>query len=138
MRESFQDFSSAVTGFSSTALQGTGLIDVYWDTVVANSDPKTRELLFDTWAKIAKQPKDAQEALLETDVFTNAQIGDLARNIVKMWYLGQWSDSHIVSGEAYQLGLVWEAVGAHPQGARQPGFGTWSLPPNYINEGVQS
>lgn len=138
MRESFCEFSSAVTGFSNTALQGTGLVDIYWETLVANASPKHCALLFETWDAIAHQPADTQEALLEKEVFANDHIGDLARNIVKMWYLGQWSDSHIVSGEAYQLGLVWEAAGAHPQGARQPGFGTWSLPPDYIAEGVKS
>jgi hypothetical protein len=26
-------------------------------------------------------------------------------------------------------GLVWDAIGSHPQGAKQPGYASWALPP---------
>ena len=35
----------------------------------------------------------------------------------------------VVSADAYQAGLAWGLAGAHPQGARQPGYGSWALPP---------
>jgi hypothetical protein len=69
----------------------------------------------------------------------------MARNIIKMWYTGNWAQlpqawrnqhgagardvDHVISSQAYQEGLVWRAIGTHPQGAKQPGFGTWALPP---------
>ena len=64
-----------------------------------------------------------------------------------MWYLGSWfpppeswfaaytkvkqNDSlqRVVSAVTYKEGLVWKAIGAHPPGAKPPGFGSWSKPP---------
>jgi len=38
----------------------------------------------------------------------------------------------IVSAESYVNGLVWPAIGSHPMGAKQEGFGTWAFkPPSY-------
>ena len=58
-----------------------------------------------------------------------------------LWYTGQWvqlpgpwRDRHgaspldvddVLSPEAYTAGLMWDAIGAHPQGAKAPGFATW-------------
>jgi hypothetical protein len=89
-------------------------------------------------------------SLLDSPVF-----GPLARNIIRMWYLGQWkrippewfdlpeiaadkptvldqfgrNADRVISGQAYQQGLAWTAMGVNPMGAKQPGFGSWSWPP---------
>ena len=34
----------------------------------------------------------------------------------------------------YAQGLVWNAIGAHPQGAKMPGYGSWALPPTIPEE----
>jgi hypothetical protein len=35
----------------------------------------------------------------------------------------------VVSGAAYLAGLEWVAIGSHPPGGLQQGFGAWSLAP---------
>ena len=40
--------------------------------------------------------------------------------------------TRIISAEAYMEGLLWRAAGTHPQGAKQPGYGSWSFPPVQI------
>ena len=45
-------------------------------------------------------------------------------------YDGNLQDmTRVVNTAAYREGLVWDTIGAHPQGAKQPGFATWSFPP---------
>ena len=58
-----------------------------------------------------------------------------------VWYSGQWQPALVVeeskslqtarniSPEAYIQGLVWAAANTHPPGAKQPGYGSWALPP---------
>jgi hypothetical protein len=45
-----------------------------------------------------------------------------------MWYNGNWGQN-VVSGQAYIQGLIWDAAEAHPPGAKQPGYGSWAIPP---------
>jgi hypothetical protein len=35
----------------------------------------------------------------------------------------------VVSPTAYTEGLLWQAIGAHPAGAKAPGYGSWAEPP---------
>jgi hypothetical protein len=37
--------------------------------------------------------------------------------------------SYVVSPAAYTEGLLWRAIGAHPAGAKAPGYGSWAQPP---------
>ncbi|ONI92720.1 hypothetical protein ALI22I_02185 [Saccharothrix sp. ALI-22-I] len=39
----------------------------------------------------------------------------------------------VVSSEAYTEGLLWRAIGAHPSGAKAPGYGSWVNPPAFEN-----
>jgi hypothetical protein len=46
----------------------------------------------------------------------------------------------VVSSAAYAEGLLWRAIGAHPAGAKAPGYGSWALPPtieDYPGGGVR-
>jgi hypothetical protein len=46
----------------------------------------------------------------------------------------------VVSPDAYTEGLLWRAIGAHPSGAKAPGYGSWASPPvfeNYEKEEVR-
>lgn len=76
---------------------------------------------------------------------SRSALGPVARNVILLWYTGNWNElpqgwrdaygvsvadvSAVVSAEAYQEGLMWVAGGTHPQGAKEPGFGTWAEPP---------
>ena len=82
----------------------------------------------------------ACQALLD-----DPKIGPVIKNIITLWYLGQWNQmpaqwrndygasaldrDHIISAQSYRQGLVWTAMGAHPMGTKQQGFGAWSLAP---------
>jgi hypothetical protein len=37
----------------------------------------------------------------------------------------------VVSPDAYTEGLLWRAIGAHPSGAKAPGYGSWANPPAF-------
>ena len=69
----------------------------------------------------------------------------MTRALIQLWYLGQWVPlpedwrnrfgasrfdvAKIISTRAYKEGLVWDAIGAHPMGAKQQGFGAWAQEP---------
>jgi len=129
----FSALSSRLTGFTTAELAGTGMIDTYLATLLAIvGDHHVTALLAASDLPV--------EHLLE-----HSRFGPLCRNIIVVWYLGQWDQlpaewrsehgasaadvSKVVSAEAYTEGLVWPTIGSHPQAAKQPGFGSWSLPP---------
>jgi hypothetical protein len=78
-------------------------------------------------------------------LMNDKRYGPLARNLIKLWYTGNWNQlpddwrktfgvlagdsDQVVSVHSYQEGLVWPLIGAHPQGAKQQGFGAWAHPP---------
>ena len=92
------------------------------------------------------------EIAIRSRIMLNPTLGPIGRNLVVLWYLGQWNqlpadwrDVHganamdmtgYVSAEAYTQGLVWEAIGTHPQGAKMPGYGSWALPPKQLEGGA--
>lgn len=146
-RRRFLGLSVALTGYDTAHLEGTGLVDAYLDTLVSIAGDGPAGELLSAWAAIAAEAGDpaAQEALLQARVLPDPTLGPLARNLAVLWYLGQWNQlppdwraahgaragdqTRIISPDAYVEGLVWDAIGAHPQGAKQPGFGSWALPP---------
>jgi hypothetical protein len=93
--------------------------------------------------------KLAPDALLGDKVW-----GPLTRNLIRMWYVGQWKKlpdgwgqnffsnddlkefdefarnvDRIISPTAYTEGLAWKAAGVNPMGAREPGFASWAEKP---------
>ena len=136
MNEKFVDFinlSAAITGFSRVDLEGTGVAEEYWNTLVKEATQPTTDALLAAWEEVEKSSEPLEAALREK-IFNKADLRPTAQTLLKMWYTGQWGDNATltVSSESYQQGLVWDAINAHPQGAKQQGFGTWSLPPNYL------
>ena len=145
---SFQDFldlSVRLTGFSRFDLEGTGVAEPYFETL--------RRVVGDTFLagflavfrSIADDgPRDV-DAAIERRIMKDTDLGPVARNVVLMWYLGNWYQlppgwrnrngaspadvTSVVSPQAYVEGLVWPAIEAHPMGAKQPGFASWSVPP---------
>jgi hypothetical protein len=82
---------------------------------------------------------------VKEQLFEDPDYGPIARNLTALWYTGQWSQlpaewrnaqgawandtTYVVSPSAYVEGLVWKAMGTHPKAAKQPGYGSWALPP---------
>ncbi|QSX29395.1 hypothetical protein JYB88_14460 [Shewanella cyperi] len=130
--QQFISLSVLLTGFNRFELLGTGQADNYFQLVQQQCPDKLETLL----ALFSRAPAEPQplNAFIEVQIMQSSELGPLARSLIKLWYLGQWDsikgdDSFIPSPQAYQEGLVWQAIHAHPQGAKQQGFGAWAEPP---------
>ncbi len=146
--EQFVAFSVTLTGFDAAELWGTGLVKTYHDLLPAIiGDDLFGRLMSrwqDTWLR-GEGDEPFLETLVREQIFEDPTFGPLARNLTALWYTGQWNQlpadwrnvhgawandtTYIVSPAAYAEGLVWKAMGTHPKAAKQPGFGSWALPP---------
>jgi hypothetical protein len=77
------------------------------------------------------------ETTVKTQIVNDPTLGPIAKNIIKMWYLGIWYDlngnadaSYVVSSIAYKNGMVWSTMYAHPMGYSEENFGYWNTAPN--------
>jgi len=144
----FLDFSAEVTAFSVFELQGTGQAAPYLSAVVGVLGEDIVGDLLDTYSRAVTGAGDdpaARARLLYRDVFSSETLGPVARNIIKLWYVGTWFElpaewresygarendvTFVVSPGSYMEGLLWPAVGANPPGAKAPGYGSWASPP---------
>ena len=128
--ERFVALSAALTGFRAVDIWGTGQARAHLDLVLSVAGDGLTARLLDA---------DSGDALADPD------LGPLARNVIVLWYLGQWDqmprgwrDRHgaapadvagVASAAAFRAGLLWPAIGTHPSGAKAPGFGSWATPP---------
>jgi len=146
--QQFLDFSVLVTGYDAFRLRGTGQAERYLATTQGViGRPMLRELL-DTHAGIVAASAgsvDALEAALQAQILGDAKLGPIARNIIKLWFIGTWyrlpdawreaygamdgDTTFVPAPESYTEGLLWPTIDANPQGAKGPGYGTWALPP---------
>ncbi|MFE2561626.1 hypothetical protein ACFXGT_37585 [Streptomyces sp. NPDC059352] len=122
--EEFVALSSALSGFSVTELERTGMADAYADFVAARVGAGPCRALLTAPVAAGVLPERLSEELLE-----------LARSITQLWYTGSWTESAgsaptVVSARAYAEGLVWRALGGHAPGTGRPGYGSWSEPPD--------
>lgn len=131
--QQFIDLSRLLTGFDRFELLGTGQAAFYYDWVQTHAAEGFATLL----ATYGELPADAAQhsSFVETQLLGSEKLSTLVSSIIKLWYLGQWyspdnpNDTQIPSANSYQQGLVWDAIHAHTQGAKQQGFGAWSEPP---------
>ena len=147
MKESFLSFSAAVTAFTTFELLGTGMADAYLAAVIKVVGETTVGELLHIWDSISgSNGQQPLEHKLRLAIFGDEKLGPIARNIVKMWYIGIWYQlpyswsqtfgalehdvNFMVSPAAYTEGLLWPTIGAHPPGAKAPGYGSWSGPPD--------
>jgi len=135
----FLQLSEALTGYSSADLLGTGLLETYYNEVRDIVGGRIFGRLLVTWDESSSRSSEAC-----TRILGDPMLGPIARNIITMWYVGNWNQlprqwrqtygahardlTRVISAEAFQEGLVWDAIGAHPPTAKSPGFGTWAAP----------
>ena len=148
VRGRFLALSSALTGYTPAELEATGQVQRYYDTLTQILGGALVGELLSAWDAVlleASGREDAVLAGLRSAVLPDPRLGPVARNLATLWYLGQWNQmpgawrdaygasardlDHVVSAAAYREGLVWDAIGAHPMGAKQQGYGAWALPP---------
>lgn len=144
----FLAFSAEATAFSSFELQGTGQAEAYLNTAESIVGAETVDRLLACYESVlaeAAAGESTKTDLLRRDVLSDPQIGPVARNIAKMWFVGIWYElprdwienfgaqkeniTFVVSPVAYTEGLLWPAIGANPPGAKAPGYGSWARPP---------
>jgi hypothetical protein len=147
--DSFLAVSVALTGFSEYDLLGTGLAEKYCD-VMSEIVGRTLLEMVQAYANIAADSGSDATKLTEAlrnGLWADPKLGPVSGNLVKMWYSGYWYQlrdrwrhaygaserdvTHVVSAESYAEGLLWRAVGSNPSGAKAPGYGTWSDPPEF-------
>ncbi|HET9872486.1 MAG TPA: hypothetical protein VFP89_07820 [Propionibacteriaceae bacterium] len=146
--ERFLAFSSEVTAYSIFELRGTGVAEAYLATVEEVVGRQLLEALLDRYESAVAAAAEGGATLpdlLRRELFSDPRLGPVARNIVKMFYLGIWYElphawteaygarrsnlTFTVSAAAYTEGLVWPSIGANPAGAKAPGYGSWAQPP---------
>ncbi|OZG71114.1 hypothetical protein BTA51_22300 [Hahella sp. CCB-MM4] len=150
--DEFYHLSSALTDYKVVQLKGTGVGEEYLDVLSTIIPQDILSELFDCYRSLKVQNSSKpKEQLIRDAILCDAKLGPVARNIIKMWYLSIWYQmpddwrqqfgkpnqgspkyqdvQFVVSRNAYIQGLVWEALGSHPMGAKQPGYGTWSDKP---------
>jgi hypothetical protein len=146
--QAFVAFSAAVTGFDEVDLHGTGQPEEYRSTVAEAVGEEILAELLEAWTRVSGEAAGDEArlaSLLRRDVFSDPKLGPVARNIVKLWYVGIWYElppawinafgaleknyTFMVSGSAYVSGMLWPTVGGNPPGARGPGYGSWAGPP---------
>jgi hypothetical protein len=149
----FLAFSAEVTGFTNFDLVGTGQAEPYLSTVIEVVGEAFVDDLLDAYDEVSEQAKDDPaliDNLLRKEIFSDEKLGPVARNVIKLWYVGIWyqvprdwmeefgaweaNDMFMVSASAYTEGLLWPAIGANPPGAKGPGYGSWAAPPRLAGD----
>jgi hypothetical protein len=142
--DDFLSLSAALTGFSVAQLQGTGMASTYYDEMVAIvGDELTVALIRE--GSLALRWRDDVEEQLRLRLMDDGDLGPLARNLAVLWYTGGWvqlpadwrqrhgasslDSERLLSARSWTEGLMWPAIGAHPTGAKAPGFASWVGPP---------
>lgn len=146
--EDFLQLSTVLTDFSEFQLLGTGQAELYYSTAVGIAGKSVISELLQVFRQVESDAKSDPEKLetgLRSAILSDEKLGPVARNLIKLWYIGTWyqlpgswherfglagdDKTFIPSPSSYVEGLLWTAIGAHPPGAKAPGYGTWTGPP---------
>jgi hypothetical protein len=144
--DQFLAFSAEVTAFTVFDLRGTGQSEAFLATAddIVGAAVVDELLAVHGGAERAGEGQ-ARDVYLRREIFGREKLGPIARNIIKLWYSGVWYElpatwteafgpapknvTFVVSASSYVEGLLWTAIGAHPAGAKAPGYGSWAEPP---------
>lgn len=143
--DAFLRLSAEVTAFKVVELVGTGNAADFLATADRIVGEEVVDALLAAHAELDDVAGDERQQRLRQTVFGDERLGPIARNVIKMWYVGIWYQlptswrerwgartgdvTFTVSPNAYTEGLLWPAAGANPAGARAPGYGSWAGPP---------
>lgn len=139
--DTFLTISAWLTGFEEIELSGTGMVDTYFRTVIENNEASDVAYFFIEAAAILHETAGDENATvvqIRARLIPDSCYNSLAKNIILMWYTGEWYTqtddpgtitSTQINGESYVQGLMWTAAETHPPGAKQPGYGSWAETP---------
>jgi len=153
--ESFVQLSALLTGIAAEklapAVDPVNIKQVYFDLARKESGDTFQQLLSIFDQNQGKPPDEIAEIILTQ---SGAAVGNLARTLMLVWYLGSWyaprdppqysnfPSSTVVSPDAYTQGWVWRVAQAHPMGFSPLIFGYWGQTPpplsDFIVPGDQS
>ncbi|MEI5098221.1 hypothetical protein RB200_05640 [Streptomyces sp. PmtG] len=110
----FTALSARLTGFDASALEATGLAEVY--RAVA-----AEQLGVERYARLLREWRDPDDAM-------DGELREAARAVTYLWYTGSWPGPPpvVVSSRAYAEGLVWKAAGLKAPATEPGGYGSWS------------
>ncbi len=144
--EQFLSLSVSLTGFDQAELLGTGLAQEYYQQVVSAIGEAISQELWTIAQNLTKHADSDLDTAIRRELMASPKFGPIARNIIQLWYWGSWIGlpqvwrnqygtnqqdvTHFTSSAGYQEGLIWKVMGTHPEGAKQPGFGSWSMLPS--------
>lgn len=147
--QTFLALSEHLTGHAAPRLTATGMAEIYLDTMTERGGADNVAALLETFATKIATAEDADRAM-RLAMLGDARLGPLARNLIKLWYVGTWyemaaewrarfgaglPDGDIIpTPAAYTEGLLWPTVGANPPGAKPFGYGMWAKPPRVTLE----
>ena len=127
-RQRFVAFSVLLTGYDSAELWGTGMVNPYLCFLIEAVGDRVTGALLSKWTMVAEaagQDAAALDQLVRDEILADPTLGPVARNLIVMWYLGEWQqlpadwrDVHgthaadqtcFVSPEAYAQGQIGRA-----------------------------
>jgi len=146
--EGFLDLSVALTGVSKFELQGTGQASLFYSTSQDILGDRILTELLQAFQNARARADSGAVSLSESiqqDVLGSEKHGPIARNIIKLWYLGTWYQlpgawrnsfgvhpkdvTFVLSPAAFTEGLLWPTLGVNPPGAKAQGYGSWAGKP---------
>jgi hypothetical protein len=144
----FVTLSADLTAFTEFELRGTGQAQAYLAAVDRVVGPPLMDALLRAYQLVLDEPVidiAGRDDSLRRVIFSDELLGPIARNVIKLWYVGTWYEmpgewyegfasleknvTFMVSAAAYTDGLLWPAIGGSPPGAKAPGYGSWADEP---------
>ena len=135
LREIFLNMSVELTGFDRSIIAGTGQVDQNFRAIRLILETRAFDAFLKSWNP--KKPFTLEQKNLP-----------IANNVVRAWYLGRWAAlsndeatalglsafntagfNQVLSPAAYEEALAWSVIHAHPPGAKEPGFQSWTETP---------
>jgi hypothetical protein len=144
----FLALSVALTGYTKFRLRGTGQADLYFSTLTDVAGEAIVDELLGAFRGVrdsAREDAARFERLMRIEILSDEKLGPIARNVIKLWYIGTWYQlppewrerfgasardrTFVPSPAAFTEGLLWPTIGANPSGAKAPGYAIWTGPP---------
>lgn len=124
LKEQFINLSALLTGFNSTELEMTGLIDEYFDLCIREFSNFNDFILYYEIKK--RNIYDSKQLIVS--VTDKENFNSLASLLTLLWYTGSYLNNQqiLISSNSYVNSLVWKAIDAHPLAVKSTGFGSWS------------
>jgi hypothetical protein len=146
--QKFLNLSVELCGFSEFTLRGTGYAQQYYNTVVQMVGTDFLGELLTAYSQLPGDSPEVRDRAICQDILSDEKIGPIARSIIKLWFTAIWFElppewhqkfqtkeadrRFIPFTYAYPEGLLGPAVGAHVQGAKPQGYGTWAKAPEIL------